>query len=239
VQECDHKLLSYSRLDEKPPPGQYIYIDVTDSGCGMDKETQQRIFEPFYTTKFTGRGLGMASVMGIIKAHKGAILLYSEPGLGSTFKVLLPISAGTDNGALNFPAKNLDQYHIPKGMVLVVDDEEYVREVCREYLSEIGLISLSAENGSEALDIFKRHLNDIPLIILDLTMPQMDGVATLRELRRLKPDIKVIVSSGHATQASAENFSTDMPDGFIQKPFQLQELREIINNLFKDQPQVY
>lgn len=239
VQECDHKLLNYSRLDEKPLPGHYIYIDVTDSGCGMDKDTQQRIFEPFYTTKFTGRGLGMASVMGIIKAHKGAILLYSEPGLGSTFKILLPMAAGADNSTLNFPAKNQDQYRIPKGMVLVVDDEEYVREVCREYLSEIGLISLSAENGNEALDIFKRHLHDIPFIILDLTMPQMDGVATLRELRRLKPDIKVIVSSGHATQASAENFSTDLPDGFIQKPFQRQDLLEIIHNLFKDQPQVY
>lgn len=239
VQECDQKLLGYSRVDEKPPAGQFIYIDVTDSGCGMDKETQQRIFEPFYTTKFTGRGLGMASVMGIIKAHKGAILLYSEPGLGSTFKVLLPISAGADNGALNFPAKDLDQYHTPKGMVLVVDDEEYVREVCREYLTEMGLMSLSAASGNEAIDIFRRHMPDISFIILDLTMPHMDGVATLRELRRLKPDIRVIVSSGHATQSSAEKFSTDMPDDFVQKPFQLQELREIIGKLFKDQQHVY
>lgn len=234
VQQCDQKLLGYSRLDEKPEPGRFIYIDVTDSGCGMDKETQQRIFEPFFTTKFTGRGLGMASVMGIVKAHKGAILLYSEPGLGSTFKVLLPISAESGNHALSFPAQELELYRIPKGMVLVADDEEYVREVSREYLSELGLVSLSAANGREAVDIFRRHQQDIPLIILDLTMPELDGVATLRELRLIKPDIKVIVSSGHAPQASANNFSTDMPDGFIQKPFQLQELREIIGNLFKD-----
>ena len=235
VQECDQTLLNYSRLDEKPEPGYFIYIDVTDSGCGMDKVTQQRVFEPFYTTKFTGRGLGMASVMGIIKAHKGAILLYSEPGLGSTFKILLPQSAGQDNGTLDFPAKRLEHYQPPEGLVLVVDDEEYVRDVCREYLTEMGLLSLSAASGMEALDIFSRHRQDIAFIILDLTMQQMDGVTTFRELRRLKPDIKVIISSGHATQASAEYFDSEMPDGFIQKPFQLKELRELTDSLFKSQ----
>ncbi|OGU17763.1 MAG: hypothetical protein A2076_10650 [Geobacteraceae bacterium GWC2_53_11] len=234
VQECDQKLLNYSRLDEKPKPGSYIYVDVTDSGCGMDKNTQQRIFEPFYTTKFTGRGLGMASVMGIVKAHKGAILLYSEPGLGSTFKVLFPISAGPHYSVPSPMEAIVEQHKQPTGTVLVVDDEEYVREVCREYLAEMGLKSLSATGGKEAIDVYRGHEHDILFIILDLTMPQMDGVATLRELRKLKPDAKVIISSGHATQTSAKNFRDDMPDGFIQKPFQLQELRNIVAKLFGD-----
>lgn len=233
VQECDQRLLDYSRLEEKPEPGQYIYIDVTDSGCGMDKQTQQRIFEPFYTTKFTGRGLGMAAVMGIVKAHKGAILLYSEPGLGSTFKVLLPISGEQPAISPVLPEKARTNHRAPSGMVLVVDDEEHVREVSREFLSGMGLQTLGAANGTDAIEEASRHLHEIAFVILDLTMPHMDGVATLRELRKLKPDIKVIVSSGHAPHASAKNFSSDLPDGYIQKPYQFRQLREVVDKLLE------
>lgn len=230
IQECGQKVFQHSRREMKPPPGRYAYIDVTDSGCGMDEETQQRIFEPFYTTKFTGRGLGMSSVMGIIKSHNGAILLYSEPGLGSTFKVLLPIYTGQHAVIPSCPAERVfpKQHRDTAGTVLVVDDEEFVMEVCTEYLKQMGLNTLGAADGREAVDIFSRHMDDISLVILDLTMPNMDGVAALHELRMLKPDIKVIISSGHATQTAAENFIDDKPDGFIQKPFQMQELREKI-----------
>ncbi len=236
IQECDKKLLQQSRLEQKPPPGQYVFIDVTDSGCGMDEETQRRIFEPFYTTKFTGRGLGMSSVMGIIKSHNGAILLISKPGSGSTFKVLLPIFTGENDAILSelsdaVPSKSHSDI---EGAVLVVDDEERVREVCKGYLSSMGLRTLCAADGREAVEIFSRHMHDISLVILDLTMPHMDGVGvmTLHELRLLQPDVKVIINSGHATQSAARNFITDKPDDFIQKPFQMQEIQEKITRIF-------
>ena len=233
VQECSQELLSHSRLESKPHPGRYVYIDVTDSGCGMDKDTQQRVFEPFYTTKFTGRGLGMSSVMGIIKSHNGAILLYSEPGLGSTFKILLPTveergDAASADMADDAAAK---PQHGKIGTVLVVDDEELVREVCMEYINDMGLQTLGAEDGREAVDIFSRNMSDILFVILDLTMPHMDGVAALHELRLLRPDVKVIVSSGHTTETAAKAFVSDKPDGYIQKPYQMMELQRVISKL--------
>ncbi len=238
VEDCDRTLLQQSRLEQKPPPGRYVSIDVTDSGCGMNEETQRRIFEPFYTTKFTGRGLGMASVMGIIKSHNGAIILYSEQGFGSTFKVLLPICTGQQSLSLSVPINNiLSKLHrTTAGTVLVVDDEELVREVCGEYLKDMGLQTLSAADGKEAVELFSRHIHNISLVILDLTMPHMDGVSTLRALRQLQPDIKVIISSGHSTQTTATVFSADKPDRFIQKPFQMQELQEMIVNIFLGPP---
>lgn len=233
VLECDKNLFQQSRLGEKPKPGRYVYIDVTDSGCGMNEEMQQRIFEPFYTTKFTGRGLGMSSVLGIIKSHNGAILLNSKPGFGSTFKVLLPIFTGqhcaTPSGTAHCVLQ--EPHRDTAGTVLIVDDEELVREVCGEYLKGMGLLTLNAADGREAVIVFGQHANDITLIILDLTMPHLDGVATLHELRQLQSDVKVIISSDHDTQTTAKNFINDKPDGFIQKPFQMQELQEKINGI--------
>jgi PAS domain S-box-containing protein len=233
MQECDRKLLQHSKLEMKPPPGLYVYLDVTDSGCGMDEETQQRIFEPFYTTKFTGRGLGMSSVMGIIRSHNGAILLYSEPELGTTFKVLLPIYNDQQGATPSDPAENrpLSPHFDVAGMVLVVDDEEPVREVCREYLHDMGLKTMGAADGREAVDIFSRYMHDISLVILDLTMPHMDGVASLHELRLLQPGAKILISSGHAVQTTEKMFIDDTPDGFIQKPYQIQELKDKITGI--------
>ena len=236
VQECDKKLLQQSRLGEKAEPGCYISIDVTDSGCGMNEEMQQRIFEPFYTTKFTGRGLGMSSVMGIIKSHNGAILLQSNPGSGSTFKILLPVFTGQSGTSPPHPAERIapKHHHATTGTVLIVDDEDLVRDVCCAYLNDMKLLTLSAADGREAIDTFSRHMHDISFVILDLTMPHMDGVATLRELRLLQPDVKVIISSGHSTETTAEKFSADKPDGFIQKPFQMQELQKNISKILPE-----
>ena len=172
----------------------------------------------------------MSSVMGIIKSHKGAILLHSDPGAGSTFKVLLPLFAGHQGTTPSDPAEDVlpTAYRDTTGTVLVVDDEELVREVCRAYVKDMGLQTLGAADGREAVDIFSRHMHDISLVILDLTMPHMDGVASLHALRLLRPDARVLISSGHATQATETFFTDDKPDGFIQKPFQMQELQEKI-----------
>lgn len=238
VQECDWKMLQHSKLEMKPPPGRYVYLDVTDSGCGMDEETQQRIFEPFYTTKFTGRGLGMSSVMGIVKSHNGAILLYSEPKLGSTFKVLLPIFTGQQAAIpYGFAESETSGPHPDvSGMVLVVDDEEPVREVCREFLHDMGMQTMGAADGLEAVEIFSRHMHDISLVILDLTMPRMDGVTALHELRLLQPGAKILISSGHALKTTEKMFVDDTPDGFIQKPYQLQEIKDKITGIIHGIP---
>ncbi|HEX9080405.1 MAG TPA: ATP-binding protein, partial [Desulfuromonadaceae bacterium] len=200
VRECDESLLKRSRLPEKPPPGRYASIEVSDSGCGMDQETQSRIFEPFFTTKFTGRGLGMSAILGIIKAHNGAILMESEPGRGTTFTVLLPVSTEDrgiprEEAAPQEPAEARPGF---TGTVLVVDDEPVVREICVDYAGSFGFDTLSASDGVEAVELFRQHADAIVLVILDLTMPRMDGVATFRELKRIRPSVKVIASSGYA-----------------------------------------
>ncbi len=226
VQECDEALLKRSRLPDKPPPGRYAYIEVSDSGCGMDQEAQNRIFEPFYTTKFTGRGLGMSAVLGIIKAHNGAILMYSEQGTGTTFKVFLPVSKGPRVARREEPAPP----ELPEarsgytGTVLIVDDEPSVREICVDYVGNFGFDTLNASDGVEAVEVFRRHADDIALVILDLTMPRMDGVAAFRELKRIRPFVKVIASSGHAPQTTAQSFPDQKPDAFLQKPFDMQTL---------------
>lgn len=227
VEDFDERILSKNKLDNDPPPGTFSYFEITDSGCGMDSETQLRIFEPFYTTKFTGRGLGMSSVMGIIKAHNGAILLYSEPDFGSTFKILLPFYSGECITDTQLTEASL-QYDAPI-TALVVDDEELVREVCCEYLDSLGIKVIDADDGFSAIEKYKQHADEVTFVMLDLTMPKMDGIATFKELRRINPNVKVIISSGHATEVVAKLFSGEMPDGFIQKPFQLDNLLNKIN----------
>ncbi len=231
VLDCDEALLGQSLLDEKPSPGRFACIEVSDSGCGMSDESRKRIFEPFYTTKFTGRGLGMSAVLGIIKVHDGAILIESTPGSGSTFTVLFPEShqvfvAPQDQNTHSAA----EQSCISRGTVLVVDDEPDVCEICEEYLHLFGFTSLRASDGFEALELFRVHSDEIIFVILDMAMPHMDGVAAFKELKTIRPDIKVIISSGNAAADTRLTFQDMQPDAFIQKPFNIQELK---NNIAK------
>lgn len=235
VREFTEEELAKNRLEEKQVAGRYVYLDVSDSGSGMDAETEQRLFEPFYSTKFTGRGLGMSAVLGIIRSHHGAIILHSEPGRGSQFTILLP--AGND-GATETDAHG----HLPEtdalspfltGTVLVVDDEDDVRDFCVQCVTHFGFSALSACDGLEAVEIFRTRHREIQLVILDMTMPIMDGGATFRELRRINPAVRIIISTGHSTHDTTMSFSGDKPDAFIQKPFQVRELREKILQLMQ------
>jgi len=225
--ECDQNYLRNVWLDESISTGMYVYMEISDSGCGMDRETLNKIFDPFFTTKFTGRGLGMAAVLGIVRGHKGAIKIYSEPGKGTTFKILLPAS---DKPNELFNIENGQNDWKGSGTVLLVDDEETVRSIGAVMLKELGFSVITANDGREALEIYKTT-PDISFVILDLTMPSMDGEQCFRELRQLEPDVKVIISSGYSEQEVVHKFSGKGLAGFVQKPYKLSVLKEAIRTI--------
>ncbi|MBF0398752.1 MAG: PAS domain S-box protein, partial [Desulfobacterales bacterium] len=184
VVNCDAEYLNQSKLNEKPPAGQFVYLDASDTGCGMNEETKERLFDPFFTTKVTGRGLGMAAVLGIVKGTKGAIILNSEMGKGTTIRVLFPAAYEKD-GALNNVCniskdENETETDLFSGRILVADDDEAIRYLCVRFLEHMGFKTFEAANGKDALDIFNIHWKDIVCVLLDMTMPIMDGISTFQ-----------------------------------------------------------
>jgi signal transduction histidine kinase/CheY-like chemotaxis protein len=231
---CDRNYLKNVWLDENLADGHYAYLEIADTGCGMDRETLAKLFDPFFTTKFTGRGLGMAAVLGIVRGHKGAVKVYSEPGKGTTFKILLP-AAGHPAELCN-DADHSDEFR-GSGTVLLVDDEETIRGVGAEMLKELGFSTITASDGREAVETFRNN-SDISFVILDLTMPHMDGEQCFRELRQLNPDIRVIMSSGFNEQEVTQKFIGKGLAGFIQKPYKLSTLREVFR-IYQDGKQSF
>jgi PAS domain S-box-containing protein len=225
--ECDRNYLRDVWLDENLHDGLYVYMEIADTGCGMCKETMVKIFDPFFTTKFTGRGLGMAAVMGIVRGHKGAIKVYSEPGKGSSFKILLPASSQPEE---IYNTSGDSNSWKGSGTVLLVDDEETIRAIGSDMLRELGFQVVTAEDGRHAMEIF-RERDDFSFVILDLTMPHMDGEQCFRELKQLRPDVKVIMSSGYNEQEVTQKFVGKGLAGFIQKPYKLSMMRDVISNL--------
>ena len=224
---CDLDYLKDVWLDENLAGGLYVYLEIADTGCGMDRETLTKIFDPFFTTKFTGRGLGMAAVLGIVRGHKGAIKVYSEAGKGTSFKILIPAS---DRPAEIFDGERQGSWWRGSGTVLLVDDEETVRGIGAEMLHELGFTVITADDGVEAVEVLKSN-PDISLVILDLTMPRMDGEQCFRELKGLKPDVKVVMSSGYNEHEVTQKFFGKGLAGFIQKPYRLSVLQEVIRNI--------
>ena len=227
IVECDRAYLRNTYLDENLAEGAYVTLEVSDTGCGMDKATQARIFDPFFTTKFTGRGLGLAAVLGIIRAHRGAIKVYSEPGRGSTFKMLLPAAeeaavSGQDAGARSPSAWR------GSGTILVVDDEESVRVLAKRMVEKLGFSAVSLADGRDAVAALRARPAGFACVILDLTMPHLDGAETFRELRRVQPDVRVIMSSGYTEQEVTQRFAGKGLAGFIQKPYTLDVLAETL-----------
>ncbi len=229
TRECDRAFLSETWIVEQLPEGRYVVLEVIDSGCGMDPETAAKIFEPFFSTKFAGRGLGMAVTLGIIRGHRGAITLVSEQDRGTTFQVLLP--AAERIAISDEPSPQPDEGAPGSGTVLLVDDEQTIRSMGEEMLSILGFRVLTAADGYEALQLFGEHREEIDCVILDLTMPRMDGEQTFRELRGMDPGVRVIMCSGYSEQEISERFVSQGLTGFIQKPFKLTDLERALMNV--------
>jgi len=237
VKHCDEKCLRSSRFHEKPKPGEFVYLEVTDTGCGMDEKTQAKIFDPFFTTKFTGRGLGMAAMQGIILGHKGGIFVSSMVGKGTTIRVNFPISdsvAEARTAIIPIPdIPSTSDVSSPRGTILIVDDEEDVRKICSTMVARLGYQTLTAADGEEAVAVFQDHADEIGCIILDMTMPKMDGYAAFQSLKQIRSDVKAILSSGYNQEAITQRFTGLGLAGFIQKPYRRQQLQDELERVMK------
>ncbi|HEY3011895.1 MAG TPA: ATP-binding protein [Gemmatimonadales bacterium] len=209
----------------------FVFLEVCDTGTGMTPDTLQRIFDPFFSTKFAGRGLGLAAVMGIVRSHQGMIRIRTEPGQGTRFRVLFPAVAGTA-GSAEKPSTARSDWR-GSGVVLVVEDEDGVREVAQRMLQDFGFDTVAAVDGREALEIMDRVGDEVTAVLLDLSMPRMGGQETFRRLREARPDIPVILMSGYSEQVVVPQFTGGKPGltTFLQKPFLAEDLIGILRRM--------
>jgi hypothetical protein len=226
VQDVDEPYIRRN-LETELSPGRYVLLEVRDTGSGMDDATRARIFDPFFSTKFQGRGLGLAAVAGIVRGHKGAISVSSVPGKGACFTVLFPAAEGAAAVA-QVAARNVT-FH-GTGTILVVDDEQAVRDLARRVLERYGYKVLLADGGPAAINTFKRHPGDISLVILDASMPGMSGAETFPELHKVRPEVKVLVSSGYSELETMKAFPGPRVPGFFQKPYSSRGLAEKVRS---------
>jgi PAS domain S-box-containing protein len=231
--KTENIVLDADFIDSKPykvEPGDYIKITITDTGSGIDAETQERIFEPFFTTKEMGRGtgLGLASVYGIIKSHGGYINVYSEAEMGTTFSIYLPASGKEVRLERKEPVATVSK---GSGTILLIDDEEMIIKVAEELLQELGYKVLVARNGQGAIKLYEQGPDKIDLVIMDLIMPGMGGGETFDRLKEIDPDAKVLLSSGYSINGQASEILERGCDGFIQKPFNINQLSDKIQGI--------
>lgn len=234
--QVDHKFLRSARVAAELAEGEGVFLEVSDNGSGMDRQTLERIFEPFFTTKFTGRGLGLAAVLGIVRSHRGALQVTSETGRGTSFKLVLASNNQTATPSAGTPPifPPTKRNH---GRIFVIDDEESVRSVTVQALERTGFTVETAADGEAAIERLRQTPNAFLVILLDYTMPRLDGAETLREIRRINPDAKVILMSGFPEQEARERIGDASLSGFIQKPFDIATLRKRVEEIVQASPQ--
>lgn len=209
--------------------GDYVQLSIKDTGIGMSKDIEEKIFEPFFTTKKVGKGtgLGLSTVYGIVKNHKGRILVESKTGRGTIFTLLFPV---TNKEIEPETVENLNEYS-EYGRLLFVDDEEFIRDIAENILKSNGHEIITAETGSKALEIFKEKKDEIDIVILDMIMPGLPGEEVFVRLKELNPDIKVIICSGYSEGSEAKDLIQNHASGFLQKPFDFNSLSNLVNKL--------
>ncbi|MDH5639461.1 MAG: response regulator, partial [Nitrospinota bacterium] len=231
--ECDSQCLRNTYLKEDMKEGLYVSMKVSDTGAGMDSDSISKIFDPFFTTKFKGRGLGLSAILGIIRKHKAAIKVESQVGRGTTFNILFPCASAPKIETPSASAE-VQEPHPASGLALVVDDEEVVRNVAVKMFELMGFTAISAVNGIEALGIFKEKHDEISLILLDLTMPQMDGLECLTAIREIDKVVHIIISSGYDKSEVDQLLEGKGASGFLQKPFDMKMIRDVVKKVYED-----
>jgi len=219
--------------------GKYIRVTIKDTGIGMDHGIQRKIFDPFFSTKTThdqkGRGLGLSTVYGIVKNHDGFILVESEKGDGSRFHICLPASDKVEVQEIIENSHDIKQMQRGSETILLVDDEKEIINIGKNFLEKLGYTPLVAHNGLEAVEMFKIHKDEISLIVLDLIMPEMNGTQAFAELKKIKRDVKILISTGYAVDDKIEGLLNQGCQGFIRKPFSLHEfsyaLRKVLDKI--------
>ncbi|MBP7586034.1 MAG: PAS domain S-box protein [Spirochaetes bacterium] len=227
---CDEDCLLSSYLEEKPRPGRFAFLEVEDTGCGMDGDTLGKLFDPFFTTKFTGRGLGMAAVLGIVRSHGGAIMVRSGPGEGTTIRVLFPVS-DLDSAFEEETSPERKAAGKMSGTVLFVDDDDMIRSAASTMLVRLGFSVIAAGDGAQAVELFRERPGDIVLAVVDYLMPGMNGREVASRMREIRPGARIILTSGYTRDDVMKSPGAAMPDGFIQKPYKMQALEDEIRRV--------
>ncbi len=226
----------FSRLHFNVKPGEYVILTVDDTGVGMDEETMDRIFEPFFTTKGPGEGtgLGLATVYGIVKNHGGIITVYSEKGRGTSFKVYLPQANSKEIEVGDVSEREDTKVTVSgKGTILLVDDESMILSVFSRFLERLGYRVLTAEDGAKGIAMFEREKETIDLVILDLNMPELSGKEVFKRIKEIRPEIKVILSTGFAINGEVQEILDMGANGYIKKPYDIEKLSALISEVLK------
>jgi len=231
VLECGASCRADVRYGHELTEGRCVYLEVSDTGCGMDRITLDSLCDPYFSTKFAGRGLSLSAALGIIRGHGGALRVWSEQGQGSIFLVLFPFIREEENRAADTGA-DPDEWR-GCGTVLIVDDERPVRTVGRRMLERMGFDVLLATNGREGVDVFRENAHRITCVLLDLTMPEMDGEAAFREMRQVRDDVPVVLASGYSEEEVLGRFRGEGLSGFLHKPYRFKLLRSTIRSILE------
>jgi PAS domain S-box-containing protein len=234
-QQLDRQYISAAAPAIPMLPGRYVILEVSDTGCGMTPEVIHRIFDPFFTTKFTGRGLGLSALLGILRSHGGSLKVYSEPGRGTSMQLFLP---ALDPGVEQAPEPASDHQPLAlasRGTLLLVDDENAARAVARALANHLGFHVIEASDGAEAVAIFAQHKGEFSLVLMDLTMPHLDGREAFLKMKAMDPTVPVILTSGYNEQEALSDLVGRGVAAFLSKPYQKHQFERVIRKALHEE----